>query len=131
MTDYTDVPAVNALHMESQQVAQAIANLEAGGFLGSMMISPAPPLPPEPGQPIAPMMMSVMVYVPPPTSPALVAEIIQWLEERLVDLATQMSSLGVTVPPPAQMLSSSVTSGLPMPQPPILSTSPMPGEPVV
>jgi hypothetical protein len=104
VTNYYEVPAVSLLHQESQQVAQALANLQAGGSLGSMMIIPPPSVAPEPGQPLPPMMMSVQVLVPPPTSPALVIELTKWLQDRLVELAAQMSSLGVVVPPPAQML---------------------------
>jgi hypothetical protein len=103
MTEYTDVPAANALHQESQQIAQALTNLEAGGSLASMLIAPPPPAPPDPGQPMAPMMMSVQVTVPPPTTPELAAQITAWLNQRLTDIATELTALGVTVPPPSQM----------------------------
>jgi|KBSMisStandDraft_5_1062788.scaffolds.fasta_scaffold91683_2 hypothetical protein len=104
MTEYTDVPTANALHQESQQVAQALANLEAGGSLGSMMIAPPPPPPPDPSQPLAPMQMAVHVTVPPPTDPALVAQITTWLNNRLTELGQQMADLGVTVPPASDLL---------------------------
>jgi hypothetical protein len=102
MTEYTDVPRANALHQESQQVAQAIASLEAGGTLYSMVVSPpsAPP-PPAPGQQMAapPPMMAVTVMIPPPVAPALLAEVVTWLNDRLVDISAELTELGVTVPP--------------------------------
>jgi hypothetical protein len=119
MTEYTDVPKANALHLESQQVAQAITILEAGGSLASMTISPPPPVMPEPGEPIPPMMMSVYVTVPPPTDPALSAELITWLNKRLVEIAGELTTLGVTVPPAGSAVWST-------PPTPMLPTPPMP-----
>lgn len=113
MTDYTDVPAVNALHYESQQVAQALANLEAGGTVSMMMIMPPPPGVPEPGQPMPPMMMSVQVQVPSAT-PNLIAQVQAWLEQRLIDIGAELTALGVTVPPPADMLTRNVPGQPPM-----------------
>jgi hypothetical protein len=109
MTEYIDVPKANALHMESQQVAQAIANLEAGGTLTSMFISPPPPAPVVPGEPgepvaLAPLLMPVSVMVPPPLDPALLANITAWLNQRMTDIAAELSALGVTVPPQGDAL---------------------------
>jgi hypothetical protein len=88
------------LHVESQQVAQAIANLEAGGTLGSMVIAPPPyaPSPPGPAPPPTTMQMAVTVYVPPPVDATLLANITAWLEQRMVDIAAELTALGVTVP---------------------------------
>jgi hypothetical protein len=105
MTEYTDVPKVNALHAESQLVAQAIANIEAGGTLSSMMISPPPLVPYDPDNPPPPPSsttlppMPVNVTVPPPVDAALLADITAWLNQRLVDITAELEALGVTVPP--------------------------------
>ena len=94
-------PTINALHLESQQVAQAIANLDAGGRVGSMTIMPPAPTPPPPGTPTM-MMMAVNVTVPGPNDPVLLADVRAWLVQRQSDIAAELTTLGVTVPPPAR-----------------------------
>jgi hypothetical protein len=130
MTEYTDVPKANALHEESQLVARALENLQAGGTLGSMQIAPPPPVPPEPGAPVVPpvMMMSVNVTVPPPVDAALLADITAWLNQRLVDIAAELTTLGVTVPPAgsAAWAAQPVPPRGPMPPPPIPMPRPSP-----
>lgn len=102
MTEYTDVPRVNALHDESQQVSRALANLQAGGTLYSMVVAPPSVIPEAAGPempPPPPMMMAVTVTVTPPTDQALLTEMTNWLNKRLVEIADELTALGVTVPP--------------------------------
>jgi hypothetical protein len=104
MTEYTDVPRANELHAESQLITKAIANLEAGGTLSSMVIAPPPPVPYDPAVPpptpattIALMPISIMTAAP--VDAVVLANITAWLNQRLVDIAAELQSLGVTVPP--------------------------------
>jgi hypothetical protein len=131
MTDYTDVPKANALHEESQLVARALENLQAGGTLGSMQITPPPPAPYDPNVPAPPapvMMMSVNVMVPPPVDAALLTDITAWLNQRLVDIAAELTTLGVAVPPAgsAAWAAQPVPPGMIPPPPTPMMTPPTP-----
>ena len=141
MTEYTDVPKVNALHLESQQVAQAIYNLENGGTVNTMSVAPPPWVPPEPGSPPAPMAMMVYVTLPPPMDPAMLDATIAWLNQRLVDIAAELTALGVTVPPqgsaawstpPAPSMGANYMPPPPQPRtPPPIANPPPPPPPFV
>jgi hypothetical protein len=129
MTDYTDVPKANALHEESQLVARALENLQAGGTLGSMQITPPPPAPSEPGVHATPpvMLMSVNLMVPPPVDAALLTPITAWLEQRLVAITAELTALGVTVPPAGSAAWSAPSFvSLSMPTPPPVPPPVMP-----
>jgi hypothetical protein len=99
MTDYTNIPGANTLHQQREVVTQAIALLDGGGSLSSMSVAPKPI---EPGDAPGPMMMmGAQVYLPPPTPPATVAAVRDWLVQRQADLDAQLAAMGVTNPPEA------------------------------
>ena len=131
MTDYTDVPAANVLHAESQQIVSAIANLDAGGTIINMMIGPPPYTPPDPGSPPVPMLMSVSIFVPPPVDPALTAQLRSWMDQRLLDISAELTALGVSVPPVTSMASAAAAQrGMsPLPQQPPMSVMTPPESP--
>lgn len=128
MTEYTDVPKANELHAESQRVAQALANLESGGSITNMTVDPPPPVMPEPGAPITPMAMAVNVTIPPPVDPALLAQLTTWLNNRLVEIAAELTTLGVAVPPAGSKAWS--TPPTPPPMMPTPMTVPPPTPPM-
>lgn len=92
MTDYTDIPEVNALYAEDQLIARAIAILDAGGTLSEMTISPAPPA--EGEVPVPPASVNV-----PSADPALLADVRAWLVQRQADLDAQLAALGIVNSP--------------------------------
>jgi hypothetical protein len=98
MTEYSNVPQVNALYQESQVVANAIRLIDQGGTLASFTISPPPNnmgVPPTGG-----MMMAVSISTTSPSSPALMSEIRKSLVDREGEIAKQLEDLGVTAQPP-------------------------------
>src|SRR3954470_123251 len=95
MTDYSDLPQVNTLYLESQNVANAISLIDNGGRLSNFTISPAPNQ-----EPTGMMMMSVSITTTNPTSPSLLSEIRKALVDREAEIAQQMEELGVTARPP-------------------------------
>lgn len=97
MTEYSDVPQVNTLYQESQQVDAAIALIDAGGTVGNFMVRPPPPTE-EP----APVMMGISITVPPgPPNEPLMADLRVLLVERQNAILAEMAALGVTATPPA------------------------------
>jgi hypothetical protein len=97
MTDYNDVPAVNALYLEQQQVQNAIDFLANGGLISSMTIAPPAP---DPGQPTAPLFaMPVPIMLPSPNPPDLVDTAMSALQAREDAIYQELADLGVTNPP--------------------------------
>jgi hypothetical protein len=94
MTDYNDVPAVNALYLEQQQVQAAIDFLVNGGTISSMVI--APPVP-DPSTPV--FHMAVSIVLPPPNPPDLVDTAMTALQAREDAIYQELADLGVTNPP--------------------------------
>jgi hypothetical protein len=94
MTDYNDVPAVNALYLEQQQVQAAIAFLANGGTISSMMIAPPPP---DPSTPLFEMAVSIVLPAPNPAS--LVDSAMTALLAREDAIYQELADLGVTNPP--------------------------------
>jgi hypothetical protein len=97
MTEYSNVPQVNALYQESQVVANAIRLIDQGGTLASFTISPPPN---QGGPPAGGMMMAVSISTTSPSSPALMSEIRKSLVDREGEIAKQLEDLGVTAQPP-------------------------------
>jgi hypothetical protein len=98
MSDYSDLAQINVLYEQSRQVGQAIGYLDAGGTPGLMTIGP--PLVDEPGLP-PDRGMAVTIPMHGPFTPEFIADLRQKLVDREVDLATQLSDLGVTATPPS------------------------------
>lgn len=98
MTDYSTIPEVNALYMASEQCGQAIAMIDAGGNMSNFTIAPAPP---DPDAPPAPLVMASTIAAPPPTDPALMADLRKWLVERQNAIMAELAALGVVETPPA------------------------------
>jgi len=89
LTDYSDVPQVNALHQERELVTSAITMIDDGGNMTFFTIEPAPPDPNA----------AVRVTMPPPTPAGTLADVRAWLVSRQNDLDQQLADLGVTNPP--------------------------------
>jgi hypothetical protein len=97
MTAYSDVPQVNTLYLEQQQVQSAIDFLMNGGPIASMVVSPPPP---DPEAPVSPaFMMAVSIQLKPPNPPALVEAAIVALQARDDEIYAELAALGVTDPP--------------------------------
>lgn len=96
MTQYTDVPEVNNLYNERQQVDAAIAMFDSGGNMTHFTVEQAPP--PE-GTTLLTTAPPVRIVIPPPTPPDTVANIRAWLVQRQTDIDNQLAALGVVNPP--------------------------------
>jgi hypothetical protein len=124
VTEYTDLPTTNALYAESQQIIEAIANLDAGGTISSVMVDPPPPPPLVPGEPSpTATFVPVLVVVTPPVDPALLGQFRTWMQQRLAEISTSLTDLGVSVPPTSQI---TVQRTLSIPTPPPPMPPPMP-----
>lgn len=99
MVAYSDVPAVNVLYQEQEQVSMAISAIDAGGKVSNFTVSP--PMP-EPGAPMGmmPMMMPVMISVPDPPA-ALMQQARAALVIRQNAIVAELTALGVTEGPAA------------------------------
>lgn len=97
MTDYSDVPQVNSLYAEQQQIRSAIDYLSTGGTMTTLMIMPPTP-PPNPSPTVAKMMVNI--NLPQPNPQALVDQAIAAFQTRDDEITQQLASLGVTNPPP-------------------------------
>jgi hypothetical protein len=116
VTDYSDIPQVNQLYIEQQQVETAISLIDNGGTLTAFTISPPPPPPPyDPMNPVppSPMMMDVRITnigtVAPETLTALRAQLV----ERDNEITAELTSLGVTTTPPSRSLTPPPKGNLP------------------
>jgi hypothetical protein len=98
MVAYTDVPAVNSLYQEQEQVSMAISAIDAGGKVSNFTVMP--PLP-EPGAAMGmPIMMPVMITVPDPP-PSLMDQARAALVIRQNAIVAELTALGVTESPAA------------------------------
>lgn len=105
MTNYTDVPQVNALYQEQQQVQTAISHIDNGGTLTAFTIAPPAPPPYDPANSVPPplsptMQMDVRIInigtVTPETMTALRAQLV----ERDGEITQNLTDLGVGPQPP-------------------------------
>lgn len=103
MTDYSDLPQVNALYTEQQQIETAIGYLQNGGTVTNMTMAPALPPPPDPDVPptipTTPPQFPVRIELTEPPSQAFNNQVISALQQRSDDITSQLGSLGVTNPP--------------------------------
>ena len=97
MTEYADVPLVNQLYVENQNVQNGIDLLNAGGTMSSFTL--VAPSNPPPG---SPLMMGATIQVTGPMSPELTAALVATLEAKQMQIMEQLAALGVTDPPPAK-----------------------------
>jgi hypothetical protein len=102
MTDYSDVPQVNALYQEQQQVESAIGMLDDGGTVTDFTVAP-PVVPPDPDHPPSgPTPMPVRIMLAEPASPELVAQARSELVQRSAAITKELEGLGVTDIPPSK-----------------------------
>ena len=99
MTQYTDLPQVQALYDESQRVTLAIEQLDAGADVAALTIGPPPATGPDP----APASGNVTIILPSPSPPDIVAQAKNWLRQREKDIARELEALGVTALPPERV----------------------------
>jgi len=99
MTAYTDLPQVNSLYTEQQQIETAIGYLQNGGTVTNMTMAPAPP--PSDATTVPPPEFPVRIELTEPPSQAFNNQVISALQQRSADITSQLGSLGVT-PPPAR-----------------------------
>jgi len=98
MVAYSDVPAVNMLYQEQEQITMAINMLDAGGKVTNFTVSPPPQ---DPGVMGMPIMMQVMIATIDP-SPDLMAQARAALITRQNEIITELAAMGVTDSPPAR-----------------------------
>jgi hypothetical protein len=96
MTDYSDIPQVNALYQEQQQVQQAINLIDAGGTLATFAVRP-PPYDPENPSPM--MMMAVSITLNEPAAPDTMVSIRAQLVIRNNEIDDELVALGIENPP--------------------------------
>lgn len=95
MTVYSDVPQVNVLYQQRENVTSCIAALDDGGQVSTISVVPPP------GQMM--MVMLSPVNVPQPTPPAILANTREILVQMQADIDAQLADLGVQeTPPPAE-----------------------------
>ena len=106
MTEYSDLPQVNSLYTEQQQIETAIGYLQNGGTVTNMTMAAAPPpapTPPDPDNPTPPtppvLQPPVRIELTEPPSQAFVNQVISALNQRSDDITSELGSLGVTNPP--------------------------------
>jgi hypothetical protein len=108
VTNYTDVPQINALYQEQQQVQTAIGHIDNGGMLTAFTIAPPPPPPYDPMNPTPPPMMQMDVRiinigtVAPETMAALRAQLVERdgeITQNLTDLGVGPQPAPITDPP--------------------------------
>lgn len=107
MTDYTDIPDINKLYNEQQQVQAAIYNLERAGAIINMTIAPPTNLPPmtnpnpgEPTDPPPPMAsMSVIIALNLPNPPDLIDSALTALKARDDAITQELANMGVVNTP--------------------------------
>jgi hypothetical protein len=99
MAEYSDVPQINALYAENQQLNNAVAMIDAGGPLTTFTIGPPPPSGTEP---VTTMMMAAMISVPGPNDPQLMADLRAWLVNRSNAVEAELAALGVANTPVAE-----------------------------
>ena len=98
MVAYSDVPAVNMLYQEQEQVSQAITMIDDGGKVTNFTVSPKPADPAAMG---GTMHMAVMISTSDPPV-ELMAQARAALVARQNAILTELAALGVTDNPPAR-----------------------------
>lgn len=93
MTDYTDLPQVNLLHQNREQVTSAINIMNSGGTMSQMTITPLS------------VIGTVVSYTPiqivcPDPTPELLTAVTNWLVQRQATIDAQLAALGVENTPP-------------------------------
>jgi hypothetical protein len=92
MVAYDDLTQINQLYAEQQAVQSAIAMIDGGGTISSVMIAPPPYDPANP----APMpMMAVNIALVAPAPPELMAAVRAQLAARDSAIAEELTALGV------------------------------------
>jgi hypothetical protein len=95
MTDYSDIPQVNALYQEQEQVQSAIDYLTNGGGITMMTVSPPPAI-----AGISPMMqMAVNIQLALPNPQSLIDQALSTLQQRQSDINDQLTALDITNTP--------------------------------
>lgn len=103
MTNYNDVPQVNTLYQEQQQIQMAISHIDDGGTLTAFTIAPPAPPPYDPANPTPPsqtMMMDVRIMTIGTVAPETMSALRAQLVERDGEIAQSLTDLGVGPQPP-------------------------------
>ena len=101
MTQYSDVPQVNDLYIEQEQVQAAITLIDSGGTLTAFTLSP-PPLPPfDPDNPPPPPLMTVRIVYGGTVQQSTMDAVRAQLVTRSGEINDELASLGVTSSPAA------------------------------
>jgi hypothetical protein len=101
MTSYSDVPAVNALYAERENVTNAITSIDGGGTLASFTIGPPPPDPERDAMSMAGGLMVAVQTGGEPMDPATQAALRGWCVQRQAAIDAELAALGVTGAPAA------------------------------
>jgi hypothetical protein len=94
LTDYSDVPQVNALHLENENITRAINMIDGGGTISNFTVTPPPPAPGD-----ITMVMAATIALPGPADPQFVADARAQLVTRSNEITAELSNYGVTNPP--------------------------------
>jgi hypothetical protein len=92
MVAYSDVPAMNALYQEQEQISHAIMMIDDGGKVSNFTVSPKPS---DPAMMGGPVYMAVMIAVPDPPV-ELMAQARAALVVRQNAIIAELTALGVT-----------------------------------
>jgi hypothetical protein len=97
MTDYNDLAKINQLYAEQQQIAAAIAIIDADGTLSSFVVTAPPPPPYDPDDPNPPRMPAppVSIIVAGDVPPELMAALRAQLVQRSDAISAELADLGV------------------------------------
>ena len=99
MTDYTDLPQVNALYYEQQEVQRAILEIDNGGTISHFTVTPKPMQVGPTTVSTTPSGAPVRITLPGPADPTFVAEARAALVTRDNAITTELATLGVTNTP--------------------------------
>lgn len=102
MTEYSDIPQVNALYLESQDIEKAVGYLDNSGGMTFFTVSPGPPPDPVEGELPVPAGVPVRINVAGPNSPSLITELRASLVAREQAIASELATYGVTYAPPGR-----------------------------
>lgn len=90
MTEYTDVPEVNTLYVESENCSKAIEYLDGGGSMSTFTI-----VPPRPAEGEFVLDTPVSIYMAQQISSEFAASVRTALVAKQNDIADQLAALGV------------------------------------
>jgi hypothetical protein len=94
MVAYSDMPQVNVLYAEQENISKGLALLDASGTVTSFTISPAP----NPDAPSFSMPIQIATVAP---QQSLMDQARTAMTTRYNDITSQLAALGVTGSPPA------------------------------